>query len=85
MPTCSASRWRTDTEADLVSETQVAFSAETTRVPHVSSRTAASARTSAIDGRRRSNRLAVVAACAVILLGTGVFTVGTLWKALRPH
>ncbi len=75
------------TEGDVMAETRIVSSAATTRVPQVPShrppydpRTTGSVRTSALDGRRRSNRLAVVAACAVILLGTGVFTVGTLWK-----
>jgi hypothetical protein len=72
------------TALDAVPETRAVTVAETARVPHVPSgdpRTATvSARTSAFDGRRRSNRLAAVAACAVILLGGGVFTVGTLWK-----
>jgi eukaryotic-like serine/threonine-protein kinase len=34
----------------------------------------------ATTGLRRPTRLAIVAACAVILLGAGVFTVGSLWQ-----
>jgi serine/threonine-protein kinase len=34
----------------------------------------------ATAGHRRANRIALVAACAAVLLGAGVFTAGTLWK-----
>jgi serine/threonine protein kinase len=34
----------------------------------------------AATGPRRANRLALVAACAAVLIGTGVFAAGSLWR-----
>jgi serine/threonine-protein kinase len=56
--------------------------AEPVAAGHRSTRASALAGTAVFDGRRRSGRLAIVSACAALLVGMGVFTAGTILK--RP-
>jgi serine/threonine protein kinase len=70
----------------LPAETRIAQTGSSAQVPYTEPAgtrlpTAPGGAVPAQAGSRlRSGRVAIVAACAVILLGTGVLTVGSLWK-----